>query len=241
MDVIFCRNVLMYFTPEQRIKVVGKLREALMPDGWLALSPTEISSSLLTGFQPHNFPGAILHRKSAEKAHPPANWQPPVETVAAPSAAMMRPAAAGELGPRKPLRARSPKPPPGEQIRALANEGRLQAALERCDQWLAEEKLHAPAHYLRAVVLQEMGEREQARRSLLRALYLEPTLAVAHFALGNLARDAGREQEAARSFRNALELVERMPPDEPVLEADQLAAGRLREIIASLLSMEPAV
>ena len=41
MDLIFCRNVLMYFTLAQARKVVGNLRRSLVEDGWLAVSASE--------------------------------------------------------------------------------------------------------------------------------------------------------------------------------------------------------
>src|SRR5713101_5391864 len=41
MDVIFCRNVLMYFTPQQARKVVGNLHHTLIDGGWLVVSPSE--------------------------------------------------------------------------------------------------------------------------------------------------------------------------------------------------------
>jgi chemotaxis protein methyltransferase CheR len=67
-DVVFCRNVLMYFTPTQARKVVRKLRCALVDDGWLAVSPSEGSEAALPGFVPVNFPGVILYQKSDAKA-----------------------------------------------------------------------------------------------------------------------------------------------------------------------------
>ena len=44
MDVILCRNVLMYFTEKSQRKVVGKLYRCLVKGGWLMVSPAEISS-----------------------------------------------------------------------------------------------------------------------------------------------------------------------------------------------------
>jgi len=41
MDIIFCRNVMMYFTPPQRNKLLGKLHHALVDGGWLAVSPAK--------------------------------------------------------------------------------------------------------------------------------------------------------------------------------------------------------
>jgi chemotaxis protein methyltransferase CheR len=45
MDLIVCRNVLMYFAPSQTRNVIGKLRNALIDRGWLAVSPQRGISS----------------------------------------------------------------------------------------------------------------------------------------------------------------------------------------------------
>lgn len=63
MDVIFCRNVLMYFTPPQVAKVIGNLRRSLVEGGWLAVSPSEASQALFPRFRAANFPGVILFQK----------------------------------------------------------------------------------------------------------------------------------------------------------------------------------
>jgi chemotaxis protein methyltransferase CheR len=70
MDVIFCRNVLMYFTPSHVRKVVRKLHHALTEGGWLVVSPSEASQALFPQFVTVNFPGVILYQKSG--AQPPA-------------------------------------------------------------------------------------------------------------------------------------------------------------------------
>jgi chemotaxis protein methyltransferase CheR len=63
MDIIFCRNVLMYFTPEKAEEVIHKLYRALMPGGWLLVSPSETSHILFAQFETVNFPDVILYRK----------------------------------------------------------------------------------------------------------------------------------------------------------------------------------
>ncbi|MGH7256329.1 MAG: CheR family methyltransferase, partial [Nitrospirales bacterium] len=71
MDVIFCRNVLMYFTPEAQRAVAGRLHQALVPEGWLAVSPAEATAELWEPLQPVNFPGTIFFRKTALTSRPP--------------------------------------------------------------------------------------------------------------------------------------------------------------------------
>jgi chemotaxis protein methyltransferase CheR len=125
------------------------------------------------------------------------------------------------------------------QTRALANQGQLQEALASCDRWIAADALDPASRYLRAVILQELGDPEQARRSLQQALYLHPDFVLAHFGLGNLARRVGKSTDAARHFANALALLEGRAPDDALPQSDGLTAGRLKEILKSLLVPEP--
>lgn len=49
-DVIFCRNVLMYFTPEHAADIVQRLARALLPGGFLFLGHAETLRGLSHGF-----------------------------------------------------------------------------------------------------------------------------------------------------------------------------------------------
>lgn len=64
MDVIFCRNVLMYFSTEKAKRAVQGFYKALVDEGWLSVSATESLRSLYSQFAIINFPGAILYRKT---------------------------------------------------------------------------------------------------------------------------------------------------------------------------------
>jgi hypothetical protein len=66
-DVIFCRNVLMYFTPEGIKKVIHHFYRHLAMDGWLIVSPTETSHELFSEFATVSFDDVTLYRKSAAR------------------------------------------------------------------------------------------------------------------------------------------------------------------------------
>jgi chemotaxis protein methyltransferase CheR len=68
MDVIFCRNVLMYFSPRQLGKVIQKLYRAQADGGWLVVSPSESSHLFYRPYITINFPGVILYRRSSAEA-----------------------------------------------------------------------------------------------------------------------------------------------------------------------------
>jgi chemotaxis protein methyltransferase CheR len=65
MDVVFCRNVLMYFSETQRIEVVGRLCDCLNDGGWFITSPGETAFIQDARLETVCFEGAILHRKGA--------------------------------------------------------------------------------------------------------------------------------------------------------------------------------
>ena len=250
MDVIFCRNVLIYFTAAHARKLVENLRRSLAEEGWLVVSPSECSQALFSQFVAVNFPGSILYRKDNAEAGPSSDWAPP--SFGTPPAQ----GAATAFDPPHPSVAALANAPGPEQLsavpeqalpaaaessqtfalqaRALANQGRHADALVWCERWIAADKIDCAAHYVHATVLQEMGERETARRSLQRAIYLQPDFALAHFALGNTARAAARAAEADKHFANALEVLRDCPPDALLPESDGLTAGRLAEIITTL-------
>ncbi len=239
MDLILCRNVLMYFTPAQTVRVIEKLHHALVDGGWLAVSPSEASHTLFRQFATQNFPGVILYQKTDTPVrtgeHAAVTWcyEPERYAEAADTLLTSLPTPAPEQAPEQP-----PEPQTFASLaRALANQGKLTEALRWCDRWIAADKLDSAGHYVRAIVLLEHGDADQARGSLQRAIYLHPDFVLAHFALGNLARRRGQPGEADRHFSNALHLLARQHPDAPLPEADGLTAGRLTETITALTGL----
>ena len=58
MDVVFCRNVLMYFDQKTRISVIDRLADIIAPDGSLLVGPAESISGLSAEFaQTEHAPG----------------------------------------------------------------------------------------------------------------------------------------------------------------------------------------
>ncbi len=254
MDLVFCRNVLMYFRPERARRVAANLYRALVNGGWLIVSPTETSHVTFADFAPVEFPGTVLYRKDAESAPRAAFIRPPAPEIApAPLAWLPEPppvalpVEAAHPPPDRPAVAPDTAPPaaddtpasPARAARDCANAGRLAEAVEWCERAIAADKLDPAHHYLLATVEQERGRIEAAVQSLQRALYLDPGFVLAHFALGNLYRVQDRPREAERHLGNALALARKHPPGEVLPESDGLTAGRLGEIVGTVLASLP--
>ncbi|MBI3110454.1 MAG: tetratricopeptide repeat protein [Ignavibacteriales bacterium] len=67
MDLVLCRNVMMYFHPRRARTVVKKLFYALVDTGWLLVSPSEMSQTLFPEFESVPFSDAFCYRKSARR------------------------------------------------------------------------------------------------------------------------------------------------------------------------------
>ncbi|MHB1188359.1 CheR family methyltransferase [Thiobacillus sp.] len=244
MDVIFCRNVLMYFTAERARAVVKQLYRSLVDGGWLIVSPAETSSVLFSRFASVAFAGATLYRKPADAAAPrsecpvPAPAAEPWRPLAQPLPPALQEVAAA---PAPASLAAAPHGPgtPAQTARDCANRGQLDEAAAWCREAIAADKLNPAGYYLLATVQQEQGQNAAAVQSLQRALYLDPDFVLAHFALGNLYRSQGRQREAQRHFERAQSVLQTHLPDEILPESEGLTAGRLGEIIASVQSSQP--
>lgn len=250
MDLIFCRNVLMYFE-QPRARLVGqRLYKSLVPGGWLMVGATELSQGIFPDYATVHFPGAIAYRREAEqqkrsaKVSAPAARRKKIAPAPQPRTAPATRQSPAAPKPRSPAKV-APKDTGtnGEatesdvvlQVRALANEGNLDLALASCETAIAADKLSPGLHYLNATILQEQGREIEAAASLKRALYLDPNFALAHFVLGNLCQRRGDTTGARRSFGNASEILKACEPDEPLPEAEGLTAGRLSEIVRATL------
>jgi len=69
LDLILCRNVLLYFGQDLTQKVVGRMRTALVPGGWLVLGPSDPRPGLLADFEMHAREGAVVYRR-VDADHP---------------------------------------------------------------------------------------------------------------------------------------------------------------------------
>ncbi|HEY5593888.1 MAG TPA: CheR family methyltransferase [Nitrospiria bacterium] len=291
MDVIFCRNVLMYFGPERARKVIQNLFRSLINGGWLIVSPSETSQALFSQFATVNFPGVILYRKDSDLSRTGqamgvfpsmpveeagVSFQPPVHFFSdpAPEAVFTQ-----ETGASLPLegekkKTAEPRPAPYAEAAALyergryaeaaekiavllsdhpddakamallarvyANEGRLAEALEWCEKAIAADKLNPGGYYLLATILQEQDQAGKATVSLKRAIYLDPNFVLAYFALGNLAQQQGKSKDSEKYFENALSILSKRRQDDILLESEGMTAGRLVEIIRSMMLKETA-
>lgn len=245
VDIIFCRNVLMYFHSERIKKVVQNLYHSLADGGWLIVGPSEASHVRHAPFATVSFPGAFLHQKDSKEVKGLYTYHALTEEMEkvqakAQSLTLKTPNLKDSSNSKN---LKSPKNADSEVLelyepdqiallaRSYADQGRLSEALEWCEKALSTDKLNPSLYYLRATILQEQGTLKEAITALKQALYLDQNLVVAHFALGNLALRQGKPKESEKHFENALSLLSRCNREEILPESEGLTAGRLLETI----------
>lgn len=74
MDVILCRNVIMYFDTATRRKVVATFAERLQPGGYLLLGHAESLIQLSSAFELRHLRGDMVYRKPLPGAELPDPW-----------------------------------------------------------------------------------------------------------------------------------------------------------------------
>jgi chemotaxis protein methyltransferase CheR len=64
-DVIFCRNVLIYFDDDSRARAAAVLFENLKPGGFICLGHTESMARISDKFAVRRFADAIVYQRPA--------------------------------------------------------------------------------------------------------------------------------------------------------------------------------
>lgn len=245
MDLIFSRNVLMYFAPDSAKRVTGGFFNSLVDGGLLLISPAEGITVRSSQFIPVNFPGVTLYRKCHGRppepyrhseygaGHTEQIYCHPEDSVSSDNTQQEM-----QDGAHMPQREAgdNERVSPALLARTCANEGRFEEALKWCEKALSLDALNPANHYLCAAVLLEQGRIDEAIKSLKRALYLDHNFILAYFTLGNIMLNQGRAGASGKYFKNAVELLTTYNPDDVLPESDGMTAGRLLEIITVINS-----
>ena len=230
LDVIFCRNTLMYFSPRQLRVAADHLQDSLAIGGHLFVAPSEATRMLFPRLTLVRVAGAFCFTK-------PGPGAPTAPVSSKPPARRVRVDAAVDP-PRRIARPVDPAPivaaPAIAQAKALADGGRLAEALTVCDAIAADIKATASYHFLRATILQELGRSEDAATELRRALYLEPDFALAHLLLGNDALRAGDHRAAARHYATLEKILAGLPPASVLPDTDGMTVGEVRAMMPDI-------
>lgn len=212
-DVIFCRNVLIYFNEAAQGQSMELLYQALLAGGILFTGHAEAGlfsgSRLFSVAHARAFAFRRLEKPKTEGAWSDAG----ACDLEQPAAVLSRSAPAGK-------RAKTTAPRRtavvGEAqgaaelklVRRLADQGRLEEAVQRSEEHLRRHGPAAEWYYLLGIIRDSMGQADEAMKLLRKAVYLDPgnVDSLVHLAL--LAERAGDRDGAANYRRRARKIQE---------------------------------
>jgi len=187
-DLVCCRNLMIYLTPQARREMIRRLDAWLDADGLLVVGSAE-TSMLLDNFEPAADPSRFaLRRIAAETRRNPAG------PIAMPGPSRAVPAAPGGASPPSappPLPSPSPavtrtdsgQPAGLEAAESLANERRYADAIRICREHLERQGPSARAFFLLGTIHRAGGSEAEAVDCFRKAVYLDPSHADAALAL----------------------------------------------------------
>ncbi|WP_066374905.1 CheR family methyltransferase [Anabaena sp. CA = ATCC 33047] len=179
-DIVFCRNLLIYFDSSTKERTIRTLERLLIQDGLLFVGHAETGLLLNSRFTSVRHSLAFAYRKanvsrpvtkhssaSKPKKHHPLPAKPPIFHHPQPQKAPTQPTNLLDIA------------------RSLADQGSLLQACQICQDYLHKNLVSVEAYLLLGQVQQAMGKNEEAATSFQKAIYLQPNHeeALIHLAL----------------------------------------------------------
>ena len=199
-DVIFFRNVLIYFDTQARHQAIATLGKTLADDGILFVGHAETNLVSTAPFTPAPYSQAFAFYKKPLK-------QLPGETDKSATPEPGPDSRISSSGKRvSPLQEKKPLPDLG-LARELADRGQLEKATEICEEYLVQRGPSVEAFFLLGIIHDAANDPDQAEKLFRKALYLDPYHEESLVFLALLAEKRGDIAEA----KNLKQRISRLP------------------------------
>ncbi len=207
-DVIFCRNVTIYFEPKTTIKIMEDFAASMTDPGYLFLGYSESLQFLTDKFLMASWQDGIYYRKATGKSEEVTGflpWKFEAQEVEAYVEPMPLPALAAIIENKQPVEL---SPDEFETVRQqiirfiyLKEYSKALALIEKAS---VEGKKMADIHYLAADIFANRNRYEDARTRLKKALAIDSLFAPAYYLLGCIDLEEGQMAQAKEHLNRAL-------------------------------------
>lgn len=227
MDIIFCRNVTIYFSPEVTQRIVKRFYDCLNEGGWLVPGASEPNMVTYQDFEHKNLPGAVVFRKpsAGQAAHQRRSWlfgdlsptpsedpkpayQPLAVPLTASPAVQSPPSEAAKPTAQKAHVAPSRVLPadPFDAATLLIQEGQLDQAALKLQEKIKQDPSFAPAYHALAKLHANRGRLAEALACCEQALQKDKLLTGAYYTLALIYQESGALDQALEALRKAIYL-----------------------------------
>lgn len=235
MDLILCRNTLMYFESYQAKKVIKKFNDSLINNGYLMVGASEHFQVQNTKFKTLSYSNALAHQKQDVPITPE-------ETSFVTSQVLepIKPVIHKKTPKVVPIKTLVPIQHPAKlnpetlelKAKSLANQGKLKEALTLLDEAIHIDKCNPSTHYLKALILQELGALNEATLELRKAIYLNPNFVLPYFSMANIAQLQDKTQESEKYLSTILSLLKNFSPNDVIPESDGMTVEKMIESLS---------
>ncbi|HSJ48754.1 MAG TPA: CheR family methyltransferase [Gammaproteobacteria bacterium] len=199
-DVVFCRNLLIYFDRSTQEESLQVLRKLLKDSGVLFIGHAEAGLFLDSWQASSRYPSAFAFRKLRDERRARERPDPALPRTKKTKRPASRPSAAKSSAPAPAQRSRAATARVADndlqEALLLANQGHLAEAANLCERHLQQQGPSAEAFHLLGLVREATGQSTEAEGFWRKALYLEPhhLESLTHLAL--LCERRGERREA---------------------------------------------
>jgi len=244
-DIIFCRNVIIYFTHETAKYVIELFYDILNPGGYLFLGHSETLWRMSAKYSLVEVGDAFIYRKSLPRSLEGRRFIPDrrMRETGLPCGVKQErrfrqerrtelEPTAGEA-PGDGLDAETAKSDGQAQLlgeaHSLLDMGDFAQAIDRLMNVLTADNTCAKAHFLLGLAQEYTDDREAASESFRRAIYCDETHSLAYFHLAGVMEQSGRLKSAVKYYRNA---ADRFHQDEPSRWEQEMDSDDIRSLIS---------
>lgn len=236
LDIILCRNVLIYFNQKQIHGIFNKFQSLLHDEGWLLTSPAEVTADPQCHFEPVNCSGVYFYRKMRTLPEQPVPVHVPAAKIRQPrqqpKPAERTPAASARQS--KPVSAPIPVPIPEEKKRKqqLSSSELLKMAKDR------KAKVSPAQAASMARCCADAGQLELALHWSNVAIHENNLNPETHYLHAQILRENGDVEAALRELKNVIFLNPDYIAGYFTSGMLQLKSGKQKEALRNLRNAE---
>ncbi|MDP1852630.1 MAG: CheR family methyltransferase [Candidatus Omnitrophota bacterium] len=210
LDIIFCRNVLIYFDLANTKKIIDNFYNCLNDEGYLFIGPAESLWQISNKFRAVEFPHVFIHRKqigAAIETEKPFINIPELDLESVLHVAEELPEIAEPA-----LRQEEPEKKPAldahladfEEGVRLFKEKKYDRALTVFDKIISEDREFTQAYFAKATILSNQAEYAKAVAELKRIIKVDNLFIEAYYLMGVLFNRLGDLDKAIEGFQKVI-------------------------------------
>ena len=237
LDIIFCRNVTIYFDLQTTKRIVEQFYDCLSDGGYLFIGHAETLWQITDKYDLIEFPHAYIYKKTKEqmktkKVIPFAGvpgipsdafrLKQPVPNVSGEKNRILE-----DIDLKKTPSVRPQIKDRLARATLLANHAQYEEAIKQLEGVLEQDSLCQEAYYLLGILYCNAGSYDQAVAQFRKVIYIDPGVVLAYFNLGNIYLHQKKIGQAKKEFKNVRSILEKRDPEDIVAFSDNFTADYL--------------